>query len=467
MKLLPWYIQGVTSRVHSHLPIIALLALALATDGATFSAAAQAPLSATSTTATTTATTATTTATTATTTASMSLRQAYDAALARLPEARSVPQRRSAAAAQERAAQAWTPEPPAFESGVKTDRIGTNRGSREWVAGVAVPLWLPGQRDAARSLAQAETAALDQTLGAAAWRVAGELRQAWWSVQAAQVELDLVRTRLANAQRLAADVAGRVRAGDLARADQHQADGAVAAAQVELSSTQRTQVLSWSPLRRLAGPLPGADLQATPEPLPAELTSATVSTTVSATVSTTVSSAAHPALRDLAAQAEIARRYMAQARLQRRAAPEIAFAAARARGSSGEAFGQSITIGLRIPFGADDRHQAQVASAEAQLTDAETRLGLERERIEADIELARTQVDLARGAVDGAQRRALLAREAQGFVDKAFRLGEIDLPARLRIELEAVEAERQSARARVELAQAISQWRQALGLSPV
>ena len=444
MKILPWPIQGVTSHVPSHLPMIALLALALATAGATLSAAAQAPPSAN---------------TTATTTASLSLRQAYEAALARLPEARSAPQRRSAAAAHERAAQAWTPEPPAFESGVKTDRIGSNRGSREWVAGVAVPLWLPGQRDAARSLAQAEAAAVDDRLGAAAWRVAGELREAWWSVQAAQVELDLGRTKLTNAQRLAADVSHRVRAGDLARADQHQADGAVAAAQVELSTAQRSQVQTWSSLRRLAGPLPRAELEATPEPLPAD--------PASTPTSTTVSTAAHPALRDLAAQAEIARRHMAQARLQRRAAPEVALSMARDRGAAGEAYGQSISIALRIPFGADDRYQAQVASAEAQLTDAETRLGLERERIEADIALARTRVDLARSAADAAQRRAMLARETQGFVDKAFRLGEVDLPARLRVELEAVEAERQSARARIELAQAISQWRQALGLSPV
>lgn len=434
MKILPWPIQGVTSHVPSHLTMIALLALALATAGVTFSAAAQAPPAATS---------------------SLTLRQAHDAALSRLPEARSAPQRRSAAAAQARAAQAWTPEPPAFESGLKTDRIGSNRGSREWVAGVAVPLWLPGRRDAARSLAQAEAAAVDETLGAAAWRVAGELREAWWAVHAAEVDLDLARTRLANAQRLAADVAHRVRAGDLARADQHQADGSVAAAQVELSTAQRSQVQSWSALRRLTGPLPAADLVATPEPLPGD------------SVASNASTAAHPALRDLAAQAELARRHMAQARLQGRAAPEVALSVARDRGASGEAYGQSITIGLRIPFGADDRHQALVASAEAQLTDAETRLGLERERIEADIASARTRFELVRSAAEAAQRRALLARETQGFVDKAFRLGEVDLPARLRIELEAVEAERQSARARIELAQAISQWRQALGLSPV
>ena len=65
-----------------------------------------------------------------------------------------------------------------------------------------------------------------------------------------------------------------------------------------------------------------------------------------------------------------------------------------------------------------------------------------------------------------AERRARLASESRGFFDKSFRLGETDLPTRLRIEAEAVEAQRQAASARIELAAAISQWRQALGLLP-
>ena len=65
-----------------------------------------------------------------------------------------------------------------------------------------------------------------------------------------------------------------------------------------------------------------------------------------------------------------------------------------------------------------------------------------------------------------AERRAKLARESRGFFDRSFRLGETDLPTRLRIEAEAVEARRQAASARIEVAAAISQWRQALGLLP-
>ena len=76
------------------------------------------------------------------------------------------------------------------------------------------------------------------------------------------------------------------------------------------------------------------------------------------------------------------------------------------------------------------------------------------------------RVESSRTQLAAAEKRAQLARESRGFFDKSFRLGESDLPTRLRIELEAVEAERQSTRTRIDLAAAISALRQALGLLP-
>ena len=45
-------------------------------------------------------------------------------------------------------------------------------------------------------------------------------------------------------------------------------------------------------------------------------------------------------------------------------------------------------------------------------------------------------------------------------------MGETDLPTLLRIEREAIDAERQAARVRIDLAAAISSLRQTLGLLP-
>ena len=79
-------------------------------------------------------------------TSPLSLRHAFEAAWARQPEALALQARRDAARAQQGAAKAWTPEPAALELSNKTDRMGNNNGAREVEVGIAVPLWLPGER---------------------------------------------------------------------------------------------------------------------------------------------------------------------------------------------------------------------------------------------------------------------------------------------------------------------------------
>ena len=125
-----------------------------------------------------------------------------------------------------------------------------------------------------------------------------------------------------------------------------------------------------------------------------------------------------------------------------------------------------MTIGVRIPFGSESRNRAKVGLARAEALEAEEQLRLERERLLADLEAADARVQAARKQFAAAEKRARLAGESRGFFEKSFRMGETDLPTRLRIELEAVEAEKQASRARIDLAAAISALRQALGLLP-
>lgn len=91
---------------------------------------------------------------------------------------------------------------------------------------------------------------------------------------------------------------------------------------------------------------------------------------------------------------------------------------------------------------------------------------LARERLLGELEAARLAFESARAQMTAAEKRARLAQESRGFFEKSFRLGETDLPTRLRIELEATDAKRQAALARLDQAAAISSLRQALGLLP-
>jgi len=387
------------------------------------------------------------------------IRQGFDAAWARQPEGRAAAQRRDAAAASIDAAQRWTPGPPALELAAKTDQFNRNAGVREYEAGVAVPLWLPGERDGAQAAASSDAAALDARLLAAQWRLAGEVREAYWGYQRARIAQQSAERRLANARQLADDVARRLRAGDLARADSHLAEGAVAAAQVALAEAALARLQAeraWT-LATGAPALPAKPATGTTaEPLPAQVTVA----------AQWPEAPAHPALRELAAKADVARRQQALAGLQDRANPEVLVGGVRERDALGERYAQSLIVGLHIPLGRSHASDARYASASADLTEAQGELALAQERVRSQAEAARTRVDLLGQALAAATRRAGLAHETRSFFDKSFRAGETDLPTRLRIELEAFEAERQAAASRIELQAAISQLRQALGLLP-
>jgi len=397
--------------------------------------------------------------------ATLGLREAFTAAWERQPEARSIAAREDAARARRNIANSWTAEPVAVEASTKTDRLNRNDGTREHELGLSIPLWLPGERSGTRALADAEAATVATRLAAARLRTSATVREAYWNWQRTRIDVAVAQDRLANAEALAADVTRRHRAGDLARSDQHQADGNVAAAQSALAESSGALIAATQTLRALIGkPIPdvsawragtvSGDSAALAEPLPV------VPKDLGAL------DANHPAVTGLLAQAEVAKRAIDLARLQTRANPEVLVATTRDRGMFGDPYSQTITVGVRIPLGSDARYRLKIAQASAESIELESQLGLERERLLAGLDAARQKVDTARVQRDASRKRARLAAETRGFFDKSFRAGETDLPTRLRIELEAAEAERQAARAEVEHASAISALRQALGLLP-
>ena len=384
------------------------------------------------------------------------LNDAFEAAWERQPEANSLDSRRDAAMARREIANGWTPGPPAVDVSAKTDRLTGDHGTREYEAGVAIPLWLPGERPRTAALAEVQLSAVSSRAVAARLRVAGAVREAWWLQQRGQVELQLARERLANARQLEVDVARRVRAGDLARADLNQAEGAVASAQAALAAAQSALAEASQRLSALTGRAVAAagKLASAPEslpPLPDDLDAFHIE---------------HPFVGQLADRAQVAQREAELAAIRRRANPELTLVATRERDEFGERWGQALTLGVRIPFGSDARNRARLADAQAEVIETEGELRLERGRLTAQVQAARERLEASRAQLAAAERRAALARETRGFFEKSFRLGETDLPRRLLIEQEVTEANRQLSLTRIEVAAAISALRQALGLLP-
>lgn len=367
----------------------------------------------------------------------------------RQPALAGLSERQRAAELNLAAASAWTAQPPSIELATRSDQFNTNRGAREHEFGVAFPLWLPGERGYSRSLAVAEREALGYQVDALRLKLAQVVREGWWAWQIALNEQGLAEGRLAAARRLRDDVARRHAAGDLSRADLNQADGALAQAVASHAEAQAAETMARYRLEALSGqPLDTARVMPEPEPEPAARPDE------------------HPILRELAARSLVAQRSLDLARVQGRANPELAISTRSDQAGQGAAAEQTWALAVRIPLSAGPRQDARVATANAVAIEAGLERTREQERLSREADVWRTQLASARTQLTAAEQRARVATENRTFYDKSFRLGESDLPTRLRIENEAFEADRALGKARIGLAMSISFLRQSLGLLP-
>ena len=391
------------------------------------------------------------------------LKVLFDEAWQRQPEARAYSTRLESLQARERVSQSLLPKPLTLEVAGKAERSGTNSnfgagGTGEYIVGFAIPLWLIGERSSAMALSDAELQRLIKQQASLQLRLAARIRTLFWEFELAKINGELAENRLQNAKTLSQDVQKRYKAGDLSKADFMQAESAVANSEAELAESQANLILAKQNLRSVIG----RDI--TPELLkPAKQYAEVLPLLPKNFVDLDQS---HPVIQDLIAQVEVATKATALAQAQTRQNPELQLYTTSGRPEVGVPTKQSILLGLKIPFGSSDRVQAQRFASRANQIESEERLVFERERMLAELDASKAQVESAQIRLTAAKRRAQLSTETRVFFDKSFKFGETDLPTRLRVELEAMDAIKQAAQAEITYLASVSALRQALGLLP-
>ena len=341
--------------------------------------------------------------------------------------------------------------PPVLGIALRDDRLNSNRGLREYEVDVALPLWLPGQRDARRVLAEQQWKDSDAAMGVARLALAGELRAAVWALSAAEAETAIARERVTLAEKLQADVARRESAGDLARTDLLLAKEDMLTAKAALVDSHTRQRQALERYRLLTGR----------EALPAK-----INEDIQQADERPVTESLHPRIRLAKAGGDLARAEMQLARESRRDAPELAIGWKQSREDSAASVGQSISLGMRMPFATEARNAPRIAAANTRLIRAEAEYRqvvaeLESERREAANVLESTLLSMQSN-----EQRATLAAERLRHLQRAFDLGELSLHELVRVRSAATAAQLDAARARLAHAAARSQFNQAQGVLP-
>lgn len=373
------------------------------------------------------------------------LREALDRAWERAAQGRIAESRGLMAEASHVEARSWFPEAPSVEISHRDDRFNENLGLREREVDLNLPLWLPGQRKARISLAEQDTLDSRAAIAEARLSLAGRLRETVWVLAGARVETELAAERLETSQRLEADVARRVKAGDLARTDLLMAKEETLAARNALADARTKERQAHIRYRALTG------LDALPDRIEEETVNA---------------DQPHP--RKVLAETAVtrARAELAFIRASGRDAPELTLGWRQSREASALADHSSLRLGLRFPFATEGRNVPRMAAANSGLIRAEAESRQMLDEIEAEQREAEALLEHAEIVNAAAGERVAAAAERLRLLQKAFDLGELALSELMRARSNANQAKLEAARARVSLAAAKAKVNQSRGVLP-
>lgn len=376
-----------------------------------------------------------------------SLRTVLDQAWENSPQAQTLEARRAESDAQTVAANSLLPGAPAVILGHRGDQLNSNAGKREWEAGIAMPIWLPGQRDARQRQAQAGKDGLEANIRALRLKLAGELREAIWQVRQAEAQTRLDEERALTAKKLAEDVAKRVLAGELAKTDLNLAQNEWRTAQAAVLHSRNRQRQAQQAYATLTG------MTALPDDVPEVAQAKPLPDD-------------HPVLEEARQAIEVAQAQVRVATNSRRDSPEVELSTRRERGNLNDPYASTVAIYLRLPLSTDARNLPRSSAAQTALTGAHSEYARVRLTLEYHGQQAEQALQAADQVLDLARQQRAAARENLDLIQKSFNLGESDLFTLLRARAASFEAEQSYNQQEIAQALARARLNQAQGVLP-
>lgn len=377
-----------------------------------------------------------------------SLEEVVRAAYARHPGLGVMEARRQQATALDRYARSLIAGAPSALGRVNTDAVGSQNGSREYEAGVELPLWRFGQRGAQKRVADAVGEGLQRGRAALMFRVAGEVREQIWELALLRNDERLAKSEWDTAKALEEDVARRVAAGELAKTDlmlaqeetlQKQSAYIQAAEEAKHALENYRAYTGLDRLPRQRGETRSRRSAVAPD---------------------------HPLLADAHAQVMEAQARLVAVQEGAGGNPRVFLGAKRERASAEEDFDNSIGVILTLPFSTEVYVAPEAAAAARTLAEAQSA----RDAMMRELEIQR---GAAAHQIEATERRLRLAEDAVRIADEnlrlarvAFSLGETDLIRLQRVQSQAFAAQRSAQQLKILRQRAIARYNQAVGVLP-
>ncbi len=379
---------------------------------------------------------------------SLTLHSLIEQALPHYPSSQLLSAKKQALEAHQIQANSLLPGSAAIILRNQNDQLLSRNGETEWEAGVELPIWLSGQRNARAAIATVSEKNIHADTQNMRLQLTGMVRDALWDIQLMQGLADIAQSKHTSANQLQIDIEKRVKLGDLAQQDALIAQTETLQAESELinakAEVQHAQ-FRYSNLTALnTMPADFTEKQSTKSEL----------------------DDAHPALQEANGLIELSveRRNLAQ--IETRDNPTLTLGTRSLRGASDAEYNNSIGVTLKIPLQAEARNAPLRAAAEMQYSESHVNLSRLKLLLAAAMHEAEHNLEIGVLQLEVLTKQNAIAEQSLTIARKAFQLGELDLSDLIRIQTQAFNAARALKNQQIQQLWNIARYNQAVGELP-
>jgi outer membrane protein TolC len=376
------------------------------------------------------------------------LQEVVESAYSRHPQLQAFDAQSEEASALESRAGSLIAGNPSLEASYKTDQIGSGEGFREWEAGIVMPLWKPGQRDAARQTALSASQVLSHSQRALRLAISGEVRERMWEAALMQNNLELAKKEWDTAAALERGIERRVELGELAKTDLLLARDATltkraayAKAKMEFEKA-RLSYASFTGIQSLP--------RRRGEPRSA--------------LNTLTDD--HPQLAEVVAQLNRVKAELIAIRRTGGGNLELFLGGNGERADADEDFNNRLGLSLSLPIGLSSHNKPVFTAAKRTLAESKTDYENLLRRLRLELLQATEELKFAQAELELAREQNQLNLENLRMAKVAFEAGETDLVGLLRVQGLAFSAERRERELHIIRQRAIARYNQAVGETP-
>jgi cobalt-zinc-cadmium efflux system outer membrane protein len=379
---------------------------------------------------------------------SLTMTAAVDAAFVLFPTTLELAARTEQANAWTDRGQSWLADRPSLSFRYQSDHWGPDNGLDEYEAGINLPLWSWGGRNAVKNLGDTLSAESAATGLALRWEIAGHIRRTLWGIALAENDHELAEQALSTAARLTASVERRYELGDVALSDVLLAQSSFLEAQIMQIEVTAALLDAERAYRSVTG------LERRP-PFLTEVLSQSHEVEPD-----------HPAIALANAEVRRAEASLAVAEKTFKTGASLLIGSRSERAAFGTAFDDSFGVTVNIPFGGSSHQQTEVSAVSRDAAKARAVRSQKMRALTLDLHEAAHSLNVVSQNLAAASERMDLAERHQTMSESAYEKGELELIDLLKVQATAIAAKRQVTRLLIDQKRQTAFYNQAVGIFP-